>query len=126
MHAEPSEPEPLGEPAEPAAHSGDIMDQVFSALPNMAPVEIVVESPEPETLERVEELPQEDLVGRRSTHESGVDAEAAPHYVPTYQTQRQEAPPTTQVSPPSNGSSLNGYPTSNDSGKCHLCKLPSV
>ncbi|XGW27672.1 hypothetical protein V3C99_007903 [Haemonchus contortus] len=36
----------------------------------------------------------------------------SPHYVPTYQSKRQNPP---QVSPPSNGSSLNGYPTSTNS-----------
>ncbi|EPB74571.1 PDZ/DHR/GLGF domain protein, partial [Ancylostoma ceylanicum] len=46
---------------------------------------------------------------------SSTHNQISPHYVPTYQPQRQEPSQPAQVSPPSNGSSLNGYPTSSDS-----------
>ncbi|PIO64747.1 PDZ/DHR/GLGF domain protein [Teladorsagia circumcincta] len=95
---------------------GDLLEAVFSALPSLTPVETYVVSAEPELLSKTVELPLQQITKPRppsrtnsthSSHESAVDVQ--PHYVPTYQPNRQNPP---QVSPPSNGSSLNGYPTS--------------
>ncbi|VDM69370.1 unnamed protein product [Strongylus vulgaris] len=121
---EPEEAPAVGaEPTEPQDDSADIMDQVFGGLPSMAaaaPVNVVVEPPTPLALEKTEELPHQDMpaVERKSTHESAAEvAEPQTDYVPAYQTQqRHDTPPTTQISPPSNGSSLNGYPNSTESG----------
>ncbi|EYC04072.1 hypothetical protein Y032_0090g2399 [Ancylostoma ceylanicum] len=121
---------------EPSAEEPDLMDQVFSVIRHIATTDVTAEPAEPEdldVLEKTYELPSEDLEARppadlvdrketgssssKSSNESAVDvAEPAPHYVPTYQPQRQEPSQPAQVSPPSNGSSLNGYPTSSDSG----------
>ncbi|RCN49057.1 PDZ/DHR/GLGF domain protein [Ancylostoma caninum] len=133
VNEEPPEPAAMNEPS--AEESADIMDQVFAALPQITTAGVIAEPAEPEVLEKTYELPPEDLEARppadlvhhketnsstskssHSSHASAVDAaEPAPHYVPTYQPQRQEPSQPAQVSPPSNGSSLNGYPTSTDS-----------
>lgn len=86
VNEEPSEPAAINEPS--AEESADIMDQVFSALPQITTSGVIAEPPEPEVLEKVYELPQEDLAGRKessanstqSSHESAIDvAAAAPH-----------------------------------------------
>ncbi|KAL6739497.1 hypothetical protein Aduo_012943 [Ancylostoma duodenale] len=144
-HEEPPEPAAMNEPS--AEESADLMDQVFSVLPQITTTGVIAEPAEPEVLEKVYELPTEHLEARpptdmaypyrketnssssKSSHSSHDAAEPAPHvcdfwfflmfgggeYVPTYQPQRQEPSQPAQVSPPSNGSSLNGYPTSTDS-----------
>lgn len=129
-HLEPIEIEEVHEVEEPPAPEGetvtaelqgDMLEAVFSAIPSLSVAE---DSTEEELLAKSQELPPQDLLvaaaavrppshtnSTHSSHESGVD-EQQKHYVPTYQPKRQEAP---QVSPPSNGSSLNGYQTSSDS-----------
>ncbi|WKY03260.1 hypothetical protein Q1695_004755 [Nippostrongylus brasiliensis] len=104
------EPEPVAEP------QGDLLEAVFSALPSLAQADATAEHAE--VLVKSEELPPHCVVVRHfsrtnstHSHESAVDVQKQP-YVPTYQSKRQEAP---QVSPPSNGSSINGYQTSSDS-----------
>ncbi|KAK6750518.1 hypothetical protein RB195_002473 [Necator americanus] len=116
------------EPLEPeATHEAttespdNLMDQVFSVLPQITTEGVIAEPPEPETLQKAEEMPEvtdrkeSHAISTHSSRESAVDvAVSAPHYVPTYHPPPMEpsppAPP--QVSPPS---SLNGYPTSTDS-----------
>ncbi|KAK6035257.1 PDZ/DHR/GLGF domain protein [Cooperia oncophora] len=114
-----SQPAAEDEPVVPAEVEGDLLEAVFSAFPAETPDETKVVSAEPEILTKTNELPLVQITNARppsrtnstnSSHESAVDVQ--PHYVPTYQSKRQNQP---QVSPPSNGSSLNGYQTSTNS-----------
>uniref|UniRef100_A0A7I4YLV3 PDZ domain-containing protein n=1 Tax=Haemonchus contortus TaxID=6289 RepID=A0A7I4YLV3_HAECO len=99
---------------------GDLLEAVFSALRTHTPVETNELTAEPELLAKTNEIEEVTMTARpasrtnstHSSHESAVDVQQQSNYVPTYQSKRQNPP---QVSPPSNGSSLNGYPTSTNS-----------
>ncbi|VDK70965.1 unnamed protein product, partial [Cylicostephanus goldi] len=83
--SEPQEPvEPTGppmmvqRPSEPPEPAGDLMEQVFAGVPQMAqmaPVNVVVEPPTPVMLEREPELPETELgVERKNTRGSAREA----------------------------------------------------
>ncbi|KAK5982479.1 NHERF (Mammalian Na/H Exchange Regulatory Factor) Like, partial [Trichostrongylus colubriformis] len=104
-----------------AEGQGDLLEAVFSALPSLTPADASVVSAEPELLTKTAELPLQQITIARhqsrtnsthSSHQSAVDVAQKEHYVPAYQSKHENLP---QVSPPSNGSSLNGYQTSTNS-----------